>query len=108
MGGGVRREGRSGVETQALDCNEELRRERRTIVFAGESGITPQPHRVPACAPRGEKKVFHQCFKWNTPSAVAEVTSWSTCFRHHPWAIRGPQLVECFDTLRRQARGPAL
>ncbi|MBX3024558.1 transposase [bacterium] len=52
---------------------QKARRERRTIVFIDESGLSERPHRCRTWAPRGQTPVLQYHFHWKTLSAIAGV-----------------------------------
>lgn len=79
-------------------------KQRRTIVFIDESGLSERPSRVRSWAPRGETPVLQYHFNWHQLSAIAGVTVWQFYFRLFPGTIRGPQVVEFLQALRRQTR----
>jgi len=83
---------------------KKARKERRTIIFVDESGLSEQPHRCRTWAPRGQTPVLQYHFNWKTLSAVAGVTWWNFYFRLFPGAIRSPQVIEFLQHLRRQVR----
>jgi transposase len=99
---GTRRTSHRAVEAQALAGDlKKAQKERRTIVFIDESGLSQRPHRCRTWAPRGETPVLQYHFNWKTLSAMAGVTWWNFYFRLFPGAIRSPQVVQFLAHLLR-------
>ena len=59
-------------------------------------------------APRGQTPVLDYNFNWKSLSAVAGLTPWSFYFRIYAGSVKGPQVVEFLEALRRHIRGPLL
>ncbi len=80
----------------------------RTIVFVDESGLSERPTRTRTWAPRGETPVLQYHFNWHQLSAMAGITWRRFYFRLFPGAVKGPQIIEFLQALRRQLRRPLL
>jgi transposase len=91
----------------AADQKKALR-ERRTIIFIDESGLSERPHRVRTWAPRGQTPVLHHHFNWKMLSAVAAITWWNFYFRLYPSAIRGSHVIDFLGHLLRHLTGKLL
>jgi hypothetical protein len=91
----------------AADLKKALR-ERRTIIFIDESGLSERPHRVRTWAPRGQRLVLQYHFNWKVMSAAAGITWWNFYFRVYPATIKAPQVVDFLGHLLRQLRGKLL
>jgi transposase len=76
-------------------------RERRTVVFVDESGLSERPHRVRTWAPRGQTPVLQYSFNWKCLSAMAGITVWNFYFRLFPGSIKAPQVIEFLEHLQR-------
>lgn len=78
------------------------------IVFIDESGLSERPTRVRTWAPRGETPVIQFQFSWKQLSMIAGVTFTQFFFRLFPGSIKGPQIIEFLQSLRRQIGQPLL
>ena len=83
-------------------------KQRRTIVFVDESGLSERPTRTRTWAPRGQTPVLQYHFNWHQLSAMAGITWWRFYFRLFPGAIKGAQVIEFLKALQRQLRRPLL
>jgi transposase len=83
-------------------------REKGTIIFIDESGVSERPYRVRTWAPRAQTPVLQYHFNWNPLSAAAGITWWNFYFRLYPGTIRAPQVVDCLTHLLRQVPGKLL
>jgi transposase len=87
---------------------ERARRERRTLVFIDETGLSEKPHRARTWAPKGQTPVLEFNFNWKQLSAQAALSQLRFYIRFHQGAIRSPQVVAFLKHLRRQVRGNIL
>ena len=87
---------------------KKARRQRRTIVFLDESGLSTRPHRVRTWAPRGQTPVIQETFGWKSLSVIAGLTLWNFYFQIHPGSIKGPQVIEFLKALLRHLSVPLL
>src|SRR5258707_15809939 len=94
----TRRRSGTGNECAGHGLKKALR-ERRTIVFIDESGLSERPHRVRTWAPRGQTPVLQYHFNWKMLSAMAGAPWWNFYFRLFPGAVRSPQLIRFFAHL---------
>ena len=83
---------------------KKAQRERRTIVFIDESGLSQRPHRCRTWSPRGQTPVLQYSFNWKKLSAVAGITWWNFYFQLHGGSIRSPQVVEFLRHLKRHIK----
>ena len=83
-------------------------RQRRTIIFIDESGISERPHRVRTWAPRGQTPNLQYSFTWNQLPAGAGVTFWSIYFKLVKGSIRAPEVIAFLTNLRRHLAGRKL
>lgn len=89
-------------------AQKKAQRERRTIVFIDETGISERPTRVRTWAPIGQTPVLQYSFRWTSLSLIAGVTFWRFYFRLFTGAIRSAQFVEFLKALGEQIRGKLL
>lgn len=79
-------------------------RERRTIVFVDESGLSMKPARKNTWAPRGQTPVLEFSFNWKKLSAIGGISFRQIYFRLHDKAITGAEVIEFVGHLRRHIR----
>jgi len=97
------------VEAAALaGAKKNARRQRRTIVFVDESGLSERPTRVKTWAPKGQTPVLQYSFNWKQLSLIAGVSFWRFYFRFFDGAIKGPQIVEYLKALKATIRSKLL
>jgi transposase len=97
------------VEAAPLaDIKKNAEREKQTIVFIDESGLSERPHRCRTWAPKGQTPVLQFHFNWKLLSAMAGVTFWHFLFQLFPGTIRSPQVVEFLTHLLRHLPGKLL
>jgi transposase len=97
------------LEDQALaGSKKNARRQRRTIVFIDESGLSERPTRVKTWALKGCTPILQYSFNWKQLSLIAGMSFWQLYFRFFRGAIKAPQLVEFLDALRAQLKGKLL
>jgi transposase len=89
-------------------AKKNARRQRRTIVFIDESGLSERPTRVKTWAPKGCTPTLQYSFNWKQLSLIAGASFWRIYFRFFHGAIKGPQLVEFLKALRAQIKGKLL
>jgi transposase len=92
-------------ESAVAGDKKKARRERRTIVFIDESGLSERPHRVRTWAPRGQTPVLQYTFNWKCLSAIAGITIWNFYFQLFPGTIKAPQIITFLRHLRRHISG---
>ena len=80
------------------------RRERRTIVFIDESGLSEKCPVTRTWAPKGHTPIIQQSFTWKQMSAVAGLSWWRFYFRFFDGAIKSEQIIEFLE--RAQAPDP--
>jgi transposase len=83
-------------------------RDRRTIVFIDESGLSTRPHRVRTWAPRGQTPVIQETFGWKSLSVIAGITLWNFYFQIYPGSIKSPEAIKFLEALRRHLSAPIL
>ena len=89
-------------------AQKKAQRERRTIVFIDETGISERPTRVRTWAPIGHTPVLQYSFRWTNLSLVAGITFWRFYFRLFSGAVRSAQFVEFLKALAKQIPGKLL
>jgi transposase len=89
-------------------AKKKARKERRTIVFVDESGLSERPSVTRTWAPRGQTPQLTFHFNWGKLSVITGVTWWRFYFRIYPGSIRSPQVVDFLRQLLRQIRGKLL
>ena len=87
---------------------KKARRQRRTIVFIDESGLSTRPTRVRTWAPRGQTPVLRETFNWKSLSIIGGLALWRFYFQIHKGSIKSPQVIEFLRHLRRQIPGKLL
>lgn len=83
-------------------------REKRTIVFLDESGLSERPHRVRTWAPKGETPVLQYHFNWHKLSVIAGITWREFYVQLHEGSIKAPQVIQFITHLCRHIRGRLL
>jgi len=92
-----------------LACaQKKAQRERRTILFIDESGLSERPSVARTWSLRGHTPVLQHSFTWKQLSAIAGLSFWQFYFRFFPGAIRSEQVIEFLGALRRQIKRPLL
>lgn len=84
---------------------KKARRQRRTIVFIDESGLSTRPTRVRTWAPRGQTPVLHETFNWKSLSIIGGLALWRFYFQIHKGSIKGLQVIEFLRHLQRHLPG---
>lgn len=84
---------------------KKARKERRTIVFIDESGLSTRPTRVRTWAPVGKTPVIQETFGWKSLSMIGGLSLYRFYFQIHPGSIKGPQVIEFLRHLERHVRG---
>jgi transposase len=108
-GAATRRRGDLELEDQALaGSKKNARRQRRTIIFIDESGLSERPTRVKTWAPKGCTPTLQYSFNWKQLSLIAGATFWRIYFRFFNGTIKGPQLVAFLQALQQQIKGKLL
>ena len=75
-------------------------RQRRVIVFIGESGLSERPCRASTWAPRGHTPIIQYSFSWKHLSVIAGLSFWRFYFRFFPGSIKSEQIVQFLRALR--------
>ena len=97
------------MEAQELACaQKKARRERRTIVFIDESGLSEKCPVTRTWGLKGHTPVIQQSFTWKQMSAVAGLSWWRFYFRFFDGAIRGAQIIEFLAALMKHIAKPLL
>ena len=97
------------METGGLArLKKKARRQRRTIVFVDESGLSTRPTRVRTWAPRGQTPMLHETFNWKSLSSIGGLALWRFYFQIHAGSIKSPQVVEFLRHLQRHVPGKML
>jgi transposase len=87
---------------------KKARRQRRTIVFIDESGLSTRPTRARTWSPRGQTPVLHETFHWKSLSIIGGLALWRFYFQMHKGSIKGPQVIEFLQHLQRHIPGKML
>jgi transposase len=87
---------------------KKARRERRTLVFLDESGLSQRPRRASTWAPRGQTPILTFNFNWKSLSAIAGLTARDFYFQLHEGSIKSPQVIGFLQALHRQVPGKVL
>jgi transposase len=97
------------VDQQRLArAKKKARREKRTIVFVDESGLSTRPHRVRTWAPRGCTPVLQETFNWEKLSLIAGITLRQFFFRIYEGSVNGVRAAEFLQALLRHIPGKLL
>lgn len=84
---------------------KKARRQRRTIVFIDESGLSTRPTRARTWAPRGQTPVLHETFNWKSLSIIGGLALWRFYFQMHTGSIKSPQVIEFLGHLQQHVAG---
>lgn len=87
---------------------KKARRQKRTIVFIDESGLSTRPTRARTWAPRGQTPLLHETFNWKSLSIIGGLALWRFYFQMHKGSIKGPQVIEFLQHLQRHIPGKML
>src|ERR1700691_2336213 len=87
---------------------KKARRQRRTIVFIDESGLSTRPTRDRTWAHRGQTPLLHEAFHWKSLSIIGGLALWRFYFQMHKGSIKGPQVIEFLQHLQRHIPGKLL
>jgi transposase len=105
----ARRKGYPALETpHVARAKKKARKERRTIVFVDESGLSERPSVTRTWAPRGQTPQLTFHFNWGKLAIITGVTWWRFYFRIYRGSIRTPQVLDFLRQLLRQIRGRLL
>lgn len=83
-------------------------REKRTIVFVDESGLSMRPARKSTWAPEGETPILEFNFNWKKLSCIGGISLRQIYFQIHDGSVKAPQVVEFVKYLCRAIRGDIL
>lgn len=84
------------------------RKEKRTIVFIDESGLTQKPAAKSTWAPEGETPVLELNFNWKKLSVIGGITIKTLYFQLHEESIKTAQVIEFLRHLQRHIKGKLL
>ena len=84
------------------------RKEKRTVVFVDESGLSQKPAVKNTWAPRGETPVLELNFNWSKLSVIGGITIRSLYFQLHEDSIKAGEVVGFLRHLQRHIRGKLL
>ena len=97
------------METRAVAGDKKkARRQDRLIVFLDESGLSTRPTRVRTWAPRGQTPILQETFNWKSLSIIGGLALFRFYFQIHSGSIKGPQVIEFLQHLRRHIPGKLL
>ncbi|MFM8983557.1 MAG: IS630 family transposase [Spartobacteria bacterium] len=83
-------------------------REKRTIVFVDESGLSMRPARKSTWAPEGKTPILEFNFNWKKLSCIGGISLRQIYFQIHDGSVKAPQVVEFVKYLCRAIRGDIL
>lgn len=95
-------------ETHLARAKKKSLKERRTLVFVDESGLSERPSVVRTWARKGQTPQLVFSHAWGKLSVIAGITWWEFYFRLYRGSIKAAQAVEFLGHLRRQIRGRLL
>ena len=84
------------------------RKEKRTIVFVDESGLSQKPAAKNTWAPEGETPVLKLNFNWKKLSVIGAITIKTLYFQLHEESIKAAQVIEFLSHLQRHIKGRLL
>ena len=87
---------------------QKARKDRRTLVFVDESGLTQKPAVKKTWAPSGEMPVLEMNFNWEKLSVIDGIPLKSLYFQLHEESIKADQVVEFLGHLQRHIKGKLL
>ena len=91
------------MEAQDLaGAKKKSRRERRTIVFIDESGLSEKCPVTRTWGLKGRTPIIQQSFTWKQMSAIAGLSWWRFYFRFFDGAVKSEQIIEFLTALKRQ------
>lgn len=83
-------------------------KERRTIVFVDESGLTQKPAAKSTWAPEGQTPVLELNFNWKKLSVIGGITIKSLYFQLHEDSVKAPEVVAFLQHLQQHIPGKLL
>ena len=83
-------------------------KERRTIVFVDESGLTQKPAAKSTWAPEGQTPVLELNFNWKKLSVIGGITIKSLYFQLHEDSVKAPEVVAFLGHLQQHIPGKLL
>jgi transposase len=83
-------------------------KERRTIVFVDESGLTQKPAAKSTWAPEGQTPVLELNFNWKKLSVIGGITLKSLYFQLHEDSVKAPEVVAFLRHLQQHIPGKLL
>lgn len=95
-------------EAHLARAKKKALKERRTLVFVDESGLSERPSVVRTWAPKGQTPQLVFSHAWGQLSVIAGITWWEFYFRLYRGSIKSRQAVEFLGHLRRQIKGRLL
>ena len=87
---------------------QRAQKEKRTIVFVDESGLSLRPSRKSTWAPQGQTPILEFNFNWKKLSCIGGISFREVYFQLHEESVKGPQVVEFVKYLCRAIQGDLL
>ena len=84
------------------------RKEKRTLVFIDESGLSQKPSVKNTWAPEGETPVIQMNFNWKKLSVIGGITIRSIYFQMHEESVKAPQVIDFLKHLQKHIKGKLL
>lgn len=84
------------------------RKEKRTIVFVDESGLSQKPSVKNTWAPEGETPVIELNFNWKKLSVIGGISLRSIYFQLHEESIKAPEVIGFLKHLQKHIKGKLL
>lgn len=84
------------------------RKEKRTLVFVDESGLSQKPAVKNTWAPEGETPVIQMNFNWKKLSVIGGITIRSIYFQLHEESVKAAQVIEFLQHLQKHIKGKLL
>lgn len=87
---------------------QKARKEKRTLVFIDESGLSQKPAAKNTWAPEGETPVIQMNFNWKKLSVIGGITIRSIYFQLHEESVKSAQVIEFLKHLQKHIKGKLL
>ena len=84
------------------------RKDKRTIVFVDESGLSQKPSVKNTWAPEGETPVIELNFNWKKLSVIGGISLRSIYFQLHEESIKAPEVIGFLKHLQKHIKGKLL
>jgi len=90
------------------ELKAKAQKEKRTLVFVDESGLTQKPAAKSTWAPEGETPVLELNFNWKKLSVIGGITLKSLYFQLHEDSVKAPEVIAFLQHLQQHIPGKLL